>query len=70
VIFYRPMTRKRLLNLPDGTVLQSGLTNNIYTKTRGRLIRDTGGFIAIEHTQQESWCILEEPTNNEGDLWV
>jgi hypothetical protein len=67
---YRPMTKERLLNLPDGTVLQSGLTKNIYTKTRGMLIRDTGGFIAIKHTQQESWYILEEPTNNEEELWV
>jgi hypothetical protein len=67
---YQPMTRERLLNLPDGTVLQSGLSERIYTKTRGRLINKEGGFLIIDFCQKRAWRIIEELTNNEEELWV
>jgi hypothetical protein len=67
---YRPISRSEMESLPDGTLLKSGWTGIIYEKT-GCFLRDNiGSFTWINTVQQRAWRILEEPANDEEELWV
>jgi hypothetical protein len=67
---YRPISRSELGSLPDGTLLKSGWTGITYEKTGCFLRSPTRHLIRISTAQQRAWRMLEEPSNDEKELWV